>query len=587
MPIRVVLERGPKAKKVVAFAVDWPGWSRGAKTAEGALETLAAYRERYRPVAVRAGLEREFDAAGPLEIVEDRVGPGSTDFWGISFSPSSPEQEPMDEAELERKLTVLQACWAYFDDVAARVSPEMRKGPRGGGRDRDTIIRHTIRVESEDFAKKVGLVVPEYGGARTRRPGALPVGLRRRRCAPTSAARSSGRCGRGRWPFSSAIPPSTRWTTRGRWRTRTCPARGATWPPADRPAQNFLPWYTDQILAKSWGMSVTTDYYAALGVRRDANADEIKMAYRRLARELHPDVNPDPVSQERFKEITQAHEVLSDPDKRQMYDLGGDPFAATGGYFGQAWREPSKRDGYPRGRWESDRERWPPHPSGGAWNQSWDQAPYSAYLGGQPPSASYDWRPPPAVRPHRPRPIFEAVALMCVVLAVTVLVAARVVAHRSSNPGPLSHQFQGGTECLALAGHQVVTYGLEWVRNPGTAPAVIDDMTLAEPEGLRLVAAWVVPTSGLLYGAQVGYPPSKMPLPGWQWTSREPPNGANVPNTPGKHDRMNLLFVVGLEPGVTRGQAAGIDIWYHVGSSSYHLRTAKRLVVGVGEAGIC
>src|SRR5258707_5731747 len=78
-------------------------------------------------------------------------------------------------------------------------------------------------------------------------------------------------------------------------------------------------------------MSVTTDYYAVLGVRRDANAEEIKKAYRRLARELHPDVNPDPVTQERFKEITQAYEVLSDPEKRQMYDLGGYPFAPAGG----------------------------------------------------------------------------------------------------------------------------------------------------------------------------------------------------------------------------------------------------------------
>src|SRR5260221_2835131 len=81
-------------------------------------------------------------------------------------------------------------------------------------------------------------------------------------------------------------------------------------------------------------MSVATDYYAVLGVRRDANAEEIKKAYRRLARELHPDVNPDPVTQERFKEITQAYEVLSDPEKRQMYDLGGDPFAPAGGAAG-------------------------------------------------------------------------------------------------------------------------------------------------------------------------------------------------------------------------------------------------------------
>ncbi|SFN13949.1 MULTISPECIES: molecular chaperone DnaJ [Actinomadura] len=76
---------------------------------------------------------------------------------------------------------------------------------------------------------------------------------------------------------------------------------------------------------------MANDYYATLGVRRDASADEVKKAYRRLARELHPDVNPDPETQEKFKEITQAYEVLSDPKKREMYDLGADPFAAAGG----------------------------------------------------------------------------------------------------------------------------------------------------------------------------------------------------------------------------------------------------------------
>ncbi|WP_433375593.1 molecular chaperone DnaJ [Streptosporangium sp. CA-115845] len=73
-----------------------------------------------------------------------------------------------------------------------------------------------------------------------------------------------------------------------------------------------------------------SDYYGTLGVRRDASAEEIKKAYRRLARELHPDVNPDPETQERFKEITQAYEVLSDSSKRQMYDMGADPFASGG-----------------------------------------------------------------------------------------------------------------------------------------------------------------------------------------------------------------------------------------------------------------
>jgi hypothetical protein len=171
MPVRTVVERGPKDKRSVAFALDWPGWSRGAKTADIALATLEAYRERYRPVAVLAGMAPEFDAAGPFEIVEERVGTGSTDFWGISFAPSAAEHGPMDEADMERGITLLRACWAFFDGVAARVSPDMRPGPRGGGRDRDRIIGHTIRTESENFAKQVGLRMPE-GAALV--PGDLP-----------------------------------------------------------------------------------------------------------------------------------------------------------------------------------------------------------------------------------------------------------------------------------------------------------------------------------------------------------------------------------------------------------------------------
>lgn len=159
MSVRTVIQRGPKKKKVAAVAIDWPGWSRGAKEPGAALELLEAYRDRYRPVAALAGLGAEFAAAGPLEVVEDHVGVGSTDFWGISFAPSSFEQEPMADDELDRKLTLLRAAWRYFDDVAARVSLELRLGPRGGGRNRDAIVRHALGWERADLAKRVGVVV--------------------------------------------------------------------------------------------------------------------------------------------------------------------------------------------------------------------------------------------------------------------------------------------------------------------------------------------------------------------------------------------------------------------------------------------
>ncbi|MHB1575636.1 MAG: hypothetical protein ACYCX9_03850 [Candidatus Dormibacteria bacterium] len=157
--LRVALEVGPKAKRAVAVAPEWPGLERGAKSGEAAVERLWSYLPRYSRVAGLAGLESEFAAITGAQVIEQYQGTGSTDFWGISFAFSTIDWQPMSSDDLEHQLGLLRACWTVFDDVRGRVSAEMEKGPRGGGRDRDRIVGHVLAVE-QDWAKKVGVRMP-------------------------------------------------------------------------------------------------------------------------------------------------------------------------------------------------------------------------------------------------------------------------------------------------------------------------------------------------------------------------------------------------------------------------------------------
>lgn len=172
--LNTIVEIGPKDKKVVATAWDWPGLERGGKTEEEALAKLGSYFPRYAAVAERAGRGDEFGQQTRIQVIERYAGNTSTDYWGLSWVSCDLDRQPMPADEWERRLSLLRACWTEFDEIAASVSPELRKGPRGGGRDRDEIINHVFGNERIQFAKKVGVVTP---------PGVMltPDGLREHR----------------------------------------------------------------------------------------------------------------------------------------------------------------------------------------------------------------------------------------------------------------------------------------------------------------------------------------------------------------------------------------------------------------------
>ena len=143
MGLRVVLEVAPK--KSFASALDWPGWSRSAKTEDGAIEALLAYAPRYAAVARRVKVA--FPGPHSIEIVERLTGGGSTEF-GVPGAPAAAEADPLSKAELARLVSLLEAAWATFDAAARKAEGvALRLGPRGGGRRLPKIVDHVRDAE--------------------------------------------------------------------------------------------------------------------------------------------------------------------------------------------------------------------------------------------------------------------------------------------------------------------------------------------------------------------------------------------------------------------------------------------------------
>ena len=153
-PIDVYLEVG--TKRVFACALAWPGWCRSAKTEDAALEALAAYAERYEAVAREAGVAFPAVETPSLCVAERLPGSvGYTDFGAPGVIPAG-DWNPLTDAEAARQGALLAGAWAVFDRIAAVAPPALRKGPRGGGRDRDQMIDHVLGAEAT-YARKLGV----------------------------------------------------------------------------------------------------------------------------------------------------------------------------------------------------------------------------------------------------------------------------------------------------------------------------------------------------------------------------------------------------------------------------------------------
>ena len=144
--------------KAFVWAIDWPGWCRSGKDPALAVEAFVAVTARYALVARGAGLAVPVVATPDVDVVESLEGAGGTSF-GVPSLIVATDRRPTTTAEAERLASLVVAAWRRFDEVAAGAPAELRKGPRGGGRDRDKMIGHVIEA-GHAYAREIGIRLP-------------------------------------------------------------------------------------------------------------------------------------------------------------------------------------------------------------------------------------------------------------------------------------------------------------------------------------------------------------------------------------------------------------------------------------------
>jgi hypothetical protein len=160
--VDIYVESG--TKRAFAGAVEWPGWCRSGRRGEDALERLFAYAPRYARVVMGAvhGFSSP-NAPSDLQVMERLEGDATTDFGAPSVALAA-DARPLDERELSRLLAILEASWDAFDRVVESAEGRpLRKGPRGGGRELESIAEHVIGAESS-YVGKLAAKRPKDGG---------------------------------------------------------------------------------------------------------------------------------------------------------------------------------------------------------------------------------------------------------------------------------------------------------------------------------------------------------------------------------------------------------------------------------------
>jgi hypothetical protein len=161
-PTEVVLE--VSRTLTFASAVDWPGWCRSGKTPDDALRVLADYAERYAAVARIAHVRFAPAAADDLTVVDETEGNATTGF-GAPGKTAPTDDRDLTSSEADRQVRLLEASWSELDRLAVEAPEQLRKGPRGGGRDRDRVVDHVVEAE-RSYARKIGVRHPPYHGDR-------------------------------------------------------------------------------------------------------------------------------------------------------------------------------------------------------------------------------------------------------------------------------------------------------------------------------------------------------------------------------------------------------------------------------------